>query len=37
MRTKLKTLTLAAAMGALALPAFAAEEVKIGVPSWTGA
>ena len=37
MRTKLKTLGLAAAVGVFAMPAFAAEEVKIGVPSWTGA
>ena len=37
MRTKLKTLGLAAAVSVFALPAFAAEEVKIGVPSWTGA
>jgi len=37
MKLKLKTLAMASAMSALALPAFAAEEVKIGVPSWTGA
>ena len=37
MKTKLKSLYLAAAIGALAMPAMAAEEVKIGVPSWTGA
>ncbi|SMX50833.1 ABC transporter substrate-binding protein [Maliponia aquimaris] len=37
MRKTLKTIGLAAAVSALALPAFAAEEVKIGVPSWTGA
>ncbi|WP_370398861.1 ABC transporter substrate-binding protein [Sulfitobacter sp. JB4-11] len=37
MKTKLKSLGLAAAVSVLALPAFAAEEVKIGVPSWTGA
>ena len=37
MKLTLKSLTLATAMSALALPAFAAEEVKIGVPSWTGA
>ena len=37
MKTKLKSLSLAAAVSVLALPAFAAEEVKIGVPSWTGA
>ena len=37
MRTKLKTLGLAAVVSVFALPALAAEEVKIGVPSWTGA
>jgi len=37
MITKLKTIGFAAAVSALTLPAFAAEEVKIGVPSWTGA
>ena len=37
MKTNLKTFTLAAAVSALSLPAFAAEEVKIGLPSWTGA
>ena len=37
MKTNLKSLYLAAAIGALAMPAMAAEEVKIGVPSWTGA
>lgn len=37
MRTNLKSLGLAAAICALATPSFAAEEVKIGVPSWTGA
>ena len=37
MKTKLKSLYLAAAISALAMPAMAAEEVKIGVPSWTGA
>lgn len=37
MKTKLKGLGLAAAVSVLALPAVAAEEVKIGVPSWTGA
>ncbi|MEM8730700.1 MAG: glycine betaine ABC transporter substrate-binding protein [Pseudomonadota bacterium] len=31
------SLSLAAAVSFLAMPAFAAEEVKIGVPSWTGA
>ena len=37
MNTKLKTHVLAAAVSVLAMPAFAAEEVKIGLPSWTGA
>jgi len=37
MLTNLKSLGLAATVSALALPALAAEEVKIGVPSWTGA
>lgn len=37
MKTKLKSLGWAAAASLLALPALAAEEVKIGVPSWTGA
>ena len=37
MKTTFKSLLAATAMGALALPAFAAEEVKIGLPSWTGA
>ena len=37
MKIKLKSMALAAAMGAMAMPAAAAEEVKIGVPSWTGA
>ena len=37
MTSKLKRVTLAATISAFALPAFAAEEVKIGVPSWTGA
>ena len=37
MNAKMKSLGLAAAVSAFALPAFAAEEVKIGVPSWTGA
>lgn len=32
-----KSLSLATAFSVLALPAFAAEEVKIGVPSWPGA
>ena len=37
MKTKLKTLGLATAVSTLAFPALAAEEVAIGVPSWTGA
>ena len=37
MNTKLKMLGLATATSLFALPAFAAEEVAIGVPSWTGA
>ena len=37
MKLKLKSFGLAAALGVAALPAFASEEVKIGVPSWTGA
>jgi glycine betaine/proline transport system substrate-binding protein len=37
MKTKFKSLGLAATVSIFALPAFAAEEVKIGVPSWTGA
>ena len=37
MRTSLKTLGLAATVSVFAMPALAAEEVKIGVPSWTGA
>lgn len=37
MKTTLKSLMLAAGVSALAMPALAAEEVKIGVPSWTGA
>ncbi len=37
MRTNLKSLSLAAAVSVFALPVFAAEEVKIGLPSWTGA
>ncbi|MEM9813691.1 MAG: glycine betaine ABC transporter substrate-binding protein [Pseudomonadota bacterium] len=36
MKQTLKTLALATTMGVFALPA-SAEEVKIGVPSWTGA
>ena len=37
MKLNLKTIGLAAAISAFAMPAFAAEEVKIGLPSWTGA
>ncbi len=37
MKLEMKPVTLAAALSVIALPAFAAEEVKIGVPSWTGA
>ena len=37
MKSRLKTLGLAATASVLAMPALAAEEVKIGVPSWTGA
>lgn len=37
MKTKLNTLGVAVAVSFFALPAFAAEEVKIGLPSWTGA
>ena len=37
MKTEMKAVAFAAAISALALPALAAEEVKIGVPSWTGA
>ena len=37
MKNSLKCLTVATAMSMFAAPAFAAEEVKIGVPSWTGA
>ncbi|MEM1361812.1 MAG: glycine betaine ABC transporter substrate-binding protein [Pseudomonadota bacterium] len=35
--TALKSMMLATAISAVALPALASEEVKIGVPSWTGA
>jgi hypothetical protein len=35
MKTKLNKFGLAAAVSFFALPAFAAEEVKIGLPSWT--
>lgn len=37
MKANLKKLSLAAAVSIFAMPALAAEEVKIGVPSWTGA
>ena len=37
MKQTLKSTSLAAAVSVLALPALASEEVKIGVPSWTGA
>jgi glycine betaine/proline transport system substrate-binding protein len=37
MKLTLKSATTAALLGTLAMPALAAEEVKIGVPSWTGA
>jgi glycine betaine/proline transport system substrate-binding protein len=37
MKATFKSLTLATAISVFAMPAFAAEEVKIGVPSWTGA
>ncbi len=37
MKTNLKSYAIAAAVSVIALPAFAAEEVKIGLPSWTGA
>lgn len=37
MKLTLKSLGLATALCALSLPALAAEEVRIGVPSWTGA
>ncbi|WP_299792453.1 glycine betaine ABC transporter substrate-binding protein [uncultured Marivita sp.] len=37
MKTILKSLSLATAVSVFALPALASEEVKIGVPSWTGA
>ena len=37
MKLYLKTLGLAAAVSAISLPAWSAEEVKIGLPSWTGA
>ena len=37
MKNSMKSVWLASAACAFALPALAAEEVKIGVPSWTGA
>ncbi|MEO0829970.1 MAG: glycine betaine ABC transporter substrate-binding protein [Pseudomonadota bacterium] len=37
MNTKFRSLAFASAVSLFALPAVAAEEVKIGVPSWTGA
>ncbi|MEP0644848.1 glycine betaine ABC transporter substrate-binding protein, partial [Parasphingorhabdus sp.] len=37
MKINMKSFVLASAVSVLAVPAFAAEEVKIGVPSWTGA
>jgi glycine betaine/proline transport system substrate-binding protein len=37
MKSTIKAVGLAIAVSALSLPALAAEEVKIGVPSWTGA
>ena len=37
MKHTLKTMTLSAVVCAFGLPALAAEEVKIGLPSWTGA
>ena len=37
MTPKLKSLAFAAAVSLCAAPALAAEQVKIGVPSWTGA
>lgn len=37
LKNKLMTATVASAMTIFSVPAFAAEEVKIGVPSWTGA
>lgn len=37
MNIKLRPLSLAAAVSLFGMPAFAAEEVKIGLPSWTGA
>ena len=37
MLIKCKTLCFAGAVSLLSLPVMAAEEVKIGLPSWTGA
>ena len=37
MKISMKSLGLAAAVSIYSLPALATEEVKIGVPSWTGA
>ena len=37
MKLTIRTVAAAAFISGLSLPAFAAEEVKIGVPSWTGA
>ena len=37
MKLKIKAMVLAVALTMCTAPAFAAEEVKIGVPSWTGA
>ncbi|MCJ8309937.1 MAG: glycine/betaine ABC transporter substrate-binding protein [Rhizobiaceae bacterium] len=37
MKSTIKAVGLAIAVSAMSLPAIAAEEVKIGVPSWTGA
>ena len=37
MKINLKALGMAATVAAFATPALSAEEVKIGVPSWTGA
>ncbi len=37
MKTNIRSYAFAAAVSVFALPAFSAEEVKIGLPSWTGA
>jgi glycine betaine/proline transport system substrate-binding protein len=37
MKLNIKSLAMAGVISAFAMPALAAEEVKIGVPSWTGA